>query len=283
MEKLNLKTNSNLNLADLLAKIKNDSNVKPLLNDLKVTDEEIITYYELFNYYVTINQKCFHCQNKNECNHSTKGMIYQIVRDQYQELTDNFTICKFYQDYYTRKNNLLFTTFNVEELLDESQKNFILDNVALLGKEFTTKIISLLKGQRISGAFLQLKDSKIRLKLLKSLAFGLLLKYQVCIVKFSDLLKEIKNDFKYTDKEDTFSLVLKSDILIIDGLGNESITTWSRDEVLLSLLDNRLQSDKTTILCSEFSLDELAKSYKISYNDEAKAQHLIDKILEIKK
>ena len=71
--------------------------------------------------------------------------------------------------------------------------------------------------------------------------------------------------------------------MILDGLGNEAITTWSRDEILLSILDNRLQSDKITILCSEFSLDDLKKLYKVNYNDEVKVNQIIEKINEIKK
>ena len=49
----------------------------------------------------------------------------------------------------------------------------------------------------------------------------------------------------------------------------------------MSLLDNRIQSDKTTILCSEFSLEELKKIYKINYNDDVKSNQIIDKINEI--
>ena len=55
------------------------------------------------------------------------------------------------------------------------------------------------------------------------------------------------------------------------------------DYDILSILDNRLQSDKITILCSEFSLEELRKLYKITNNDEVKVNQIIEKINEIKK
>ena len=95
-------------------------------------------------------------------------------------------------------------------------------------------------------------------------------------------VKVIKSEFKITGNN-TYQTVIDSDILVIDGLGNEAITTWSRDEILLSILDNRLQSDKITILCSEFSLDDLKKLYKVNYNDEVKVNQIIEKINEIKK
>ena len=92
----------------------------------------------------------------------------------------------------------------------------------------------------------------------------------------------IKSEFKITGNN-TYQTIIDSEILILDGLGNEAITTWSRDEILLSILDNRLQSDKITILCSEFSLDDLKKLYKVNYNDEVKVNQIIEKINEIKK
>ena len=144
------------------------------------------------------------------------------------------------------------------------------------------KIISIQKGIKVNGAYLQVANSKIRLKLVKSLAYALLANHNVSIVKFSDLLKVIKSEFKITGNN-TYQTIIDSEILILDGLGNEAITTWSRDEILLSILDNRLQSDKITILCSEFSLDDLKKLYKVNYNDEVKVNQIIEKINEIKK
>ena len=75
--------------------------------------------------------------------------------------------------------------------------------------------------------------------------------------------------------------MLDCEILVIDGLGNESITNWSRDEILLSILDNRIQLDKTTILCSEYSIEQLKKIYKIGYSDAIKVEQLIEKIKEL--
>ena len=98
----------------------------------------------------------------SNCDHSTKGHRYGLKRDFANQLTDYFTICDIYKEYYNRKKNLLLTTFNEEELLDESQKNFILDNASMLGMDFVGKIIAILEGQNVNGAYLQLSNSKIR-------------------------------------------------------------------------------------------------------------------------
>ena len=114
------------------------------------------------------------------------------------------------------------------------------------------------------------------------LAYGLLLNHKVTIVKFSDFLKIIKSEFKVKDGPTAFKTAMESDVLIIDGIGNEAISTWSRDDILLSLLDNRQQMDKTTILTSEYEIEDLKKLYKIGYNDDIKVNQLIEKIKDIK-
>ena len=280
MEKLNLNYN-NLNFDEILSFIKNSSLGKQLIEELKLSDKEIIDHYELINNYIKINKRCENCKSMSNCDHSTKGHRYGLKRDLDNQLTDYFTICNLYKEYYIKKKNLLYTTFNEEDLLDESQKNFIIDNVNILGMDFVKKIINIQKGIKVSGAYLQISNSKIRLKLVKSLSYALLSNHNVSVVKFSDLLKVIKSEFKITGNN-TYQTVIDSDILVIDGLGNEAITTWSRDEILLSILDNRLQSDKITILCSEFSLEDLKKLYKINYNDEVKVNQIIDKINQIR-
>ena len=280
MEKLNLNYN-NLNFDEILSFIKNSSLGKQLIEELKLSDKEIIDHYELINNYIKINKRCENCKSMSNCDHSTKGHRYGLKRDLDNQLTDYFTICNLYKEYYIKKKNLLYTTFNEEDLLDESQKNFIIDNVNILGMDFVKKIINIQKGIKVRGAYLQISNSKIRLKLVKSLSYALLSNHNVSVVKFSDLLKVIKSEFKITGNN-TYQTVIDSDILVIDGLGNEAITTWSRDEILLSILDNRLQSDKITILCSEFSLEDLKKLYKINYNDEVKVNQIIDKINQIR-
>ena len=279
MEKINLDYNKDLNYEEILNNLKSNKLIKNLINELQLTNQDIINNFDLLNNYAKINKKCLNCNSRHNCDHSTKGHKYELKKENDYYLTDYFTICDFYKDYYIRKNNLVFTTFKEEDLLDDSQKNFVIDNASMLGMDFVKKVISIQKHEKVNGAFLQMKNSKLRLKLINSLSYGLLINHKMSVVKFSDLLKIIKSEFK--GSTNSFNIVLESDILLIDGLGNESITTWSRDEILMSLLDNRIQNDKITILCSEFSLEELKKIYKINYNDDVKANQIIDKINEI--
>lgn len=283
LKKINLKYNGDFDYDEIIKSIKANKTACLLIEKLHLNDNDIKNNYELINNYVKYNDDCLTCNKMENCHHSTKGYVYELIKNDDNTFSDMFSICDKYKDYYTRKKNLIYTTFNEKELLDSSLKSFVIDNANLLGIEFVKKIIDILNFKKSNGAFLSISNSKIRIQLIKSLTYNLLLKNKLSVVKFSDMLKDIKSDFKSNNTQNTFKIIIESDILIIDGLGNESITSWSRDEILLSLLDNRLQNDKVTILCSEFSLDELKKLYRINYNDEAKANQIIEKIKEIKK
>lgn len=282
MEKLNLKITTEVDENAILARIKDNPIAQSVIEKLNLSDEQIKNNYEIINAYIEDNQHCFVCKSRNECKNSSKGMHYGLKIDEQGLLVNYISICPYFVDYYKKEKNLIYTTFNKESVLDDSQKSFLFDNIQLFGNRFVYQITKLLKNEQTTGAFLKLTDSKLRLKLVQSLANILLLSHKVMIIKFSDFVKEIKRDFKNYERIDYLDLAANSEVLIIDGLGNEAISSWSRDEVLLSILDNRLQNDKATILCSSYDLDELEKIYRLSANDELKVKQIIEKINIIK-
>ena len=78
-----------------------------------------------------------------DCKHSTLGHRYGLKRDDDNDLTDYFTIWNYYKNYYSRKNNLIYTTFLEDSILDDSQKRFILDNPQLVGLNCIKRIIQI--------------------------------------------------------------------------------------------------------------------------------------------
>ncbi|WP_331835886.1 hypothetical protein [Erysipelothrix piscisicarius] len=70
-------------------------------------------------------------------------------------------------------------------------------------------------------------------------------------------------------------------MLVLDDLGAEPITSWSRDEILLSILNERLENKKKTIITSNYSPDMLVDLYKLDNkgtSDEIRAKRLVDRI-----
>jgi primosomal protein DnaI len=51
------------------------------------------------------------------------------------------------------------------------------------------------------------------------------------------------------------------DLLIIDDLGNEKITDWSKEEVIFPLIETRLRNNKPLIINSDYAFNELKSLY----------------------
>lgn len=102
------------------------------------------------------------------------------------------------------------------------------------------------------------------------------------IVYFPELLRDIKNDFdNYGDRIEYLEDV---DILLIDDIGAEKVTEWSRDEILGTILQKRMNNYKTTFFTSNLNMEELEVHLQgkgATIDDEVKARRIIERIKQL--
>ena len=74
--------------------------------------------------------------------------------------------------------------------------------------------------------------------------------------------------------------VKKAEILILDDIGAEQMSTWVRDEVLQVILQHRMQESLPTFFTSNFNLEELEGHFSASRNgDETwQAKRLMERV-----
>ena len=76
--------------------------------------------------------------------------------------------------------------------------------------------------------------------------------------------------------------VKEVDVLVLDNLGDEKISEWTRDDIISGILDYRIKNDLLTYITSSYTLDELAKLYDVSKTNsdvgKIKAGKFIEKI-----
>ena len=58
------------------------------------------------------------------------------------------------------------------------------------------------------------------------------------------------------------------DYLLLDEIGEENVTAWSRDEILLTILSYRLLNHLPTFFTSLYDYHELKKIYTLKKSDE---------------
>ena len=101
------------------------------------------------------------------------------------------------------------------------------------------------------------------------------------IIYFPELLREIKGDFdSYADKMEYLQAV---DLLLIDDIGAEKVTEWGRDEILGTILQSRMNNNKTTFLTSNLTIEDLEEHLIInsSSEDKVKARRIIERIKQL--
>ena len=116
-----------------------------------------------------------------------------------------------------------------------------------------------------------------------SAAFNELAKKRVTteIAYLPELLRDLKADFDlFGDRIDYLENV---DLLLIDDIGAEKVTEWSRDEILGTILQHRMNNYKTTFFTSNLNIEELEQHLLINSNaDElVKARRIIERIKQL--
>ena len=91
--------------------------------------------------------------------------------------------------------------------------------------------------------------------------------YDVGICHFPTFLLDMKAAFNSNDADSYLKNILDIPYLLIDGLGEENITSWSRDEVLLTILSYRNINNLTTFFTSMFDIEDLNDVYLLRRND----------------
>lgn len=101
------------------------------------------------------------------------------------------------------------------------------------------------------------------------------------IVYFPELLRDIKSDFDtFANRIDYLENV---DLLLIDDIGAEKVTEWSRDEILGTILQKRMNNYKTTFFTSNLNIEELERHLRMSNysDDEIKARRIIERVKQL--
>ena len=132
------------------------------------------------------------------------------------------------------------------------------------------------KGLYLSGNFGSGKSYIVSACLNKLVEDG----YTAAMIYYPEFLRTLKSSFDSNDFEEQYDYARKSDLLLLDDIGAENVTAWSRDEILGPILQYRMDNNLPTFFTSNLSLDELEVSLSEGKNsvDKVKAKRIIERI-----
>lgn len=99
------------------------------------------------------------------------------------------------------------------------------------------------------------------------------------IVYYPEFLRSLKESFG-GDYKDKFHYIRHVDVLLLDDIGAEVVSSWGRDEILGSILQYRMEEGLPTFFTSNLTLEELEEHLSMSNRgvEKVKARRIIERI-----
>ena len=101
-----------------------------------------------------------------------------------------------------------------------------------------------------------------------------------------EFLREMKQSIQDQTLNEKIDFVKRAPVLILDDFGAESMSAWTRDEVLGTILQYRMAEQLPTFFTSNFSYDELEHHLTYSQRGEkevVKAARIMERIRTVSK
>ena len=103
------------------------------------------------------------------------------------------------------------------------------------------------------------------------------------IIFWPEYLVNLKSSFGQSDYQEKIDKIKKVPLLLVDDIGAETTTSWSRDEVLCPIMQYRMQEGLPTFFTSNLDIDLLEQHLATSKNgiEEVKAKRVIERIIAL--
>ena len=259
---------------------------KEYVDNLDISSDILIKYTSSIEDCVIENNNCKNCPGLKNCPNILKGHVYTAIEDG-NNLNFSYIPCDKLikeENTYAYKKNI--TCFDLPKEISEASfsKAYRDDNKRLpIFKYFKEFMDSYLKDKKGKGLYLSGSFGSGKTYLVAAL-FNELAKKNIssALVYYPELLRSLKSSFG-SDYEEKFDFIKTVPILLLDDIGAENTTSWSRDEVLGPILQYRMEEELPTFFTSNLTLSELEASLSItnSGTEKVKAKRIIERIKQL--
>lgn len=236
-----------------------------------------------FKDYVEQRKQCEHCAGLNVCRQKTCG--YVIDLEYHNALQKNLCACSYMrarQKLLAHKrcfticdmsDTQLMHRFSDIQLMNEKPSYISLVNEMVLACKNDSKEGFYLCGEPGTGkTYLACCFVNEMAHQGKKVAFVNVSNF------FSTLKGKMYDKDAFTKQIDAIRL---ADVAVFDDIGGESVSNWSRDEILLPILNERMENKRVTLFTSNYNLQNIEKYYAVNskiVNDMVGAKRLVERM-----
>ena len=259
---------------------------KEYLEKLPIKEETLMKYTSSLEDAFSEYQNCKNCKTLACCKNKVAGYCYQPEKDK-NIINFSYVACKWNQismkeNAYKENLELFDMPIDIKEA---SLKDVYTDDKSRVPiiryfKEFMDKYA---QNESPKGLYLTGSFGSGKTYLIAALLNEMAKKKTVCaLVYYPEFLRSLKASFQ-TDYSEKFNFIKKAPILLLDDIGAENESNWSRDEVLGPILQYRMQNHLTTFFTSNLTIDELEQALSVTSSgvDKVKARRIIERIKQL--
>ena len=259
---------------------------KKYLELLNIEENLLMKYTSLLEDAYQEFEHCKKCKGLEFCQNQMTGYLTK-PEQQFKAINFTYVACK-YKKQEIEENEYInhLSYYNMpKEFEKASFKDIYKDDKARMPviKYFKEFIDQYMKNEPVKGLYLNGSFGSGKTYLISAL-FNEMAKRKVecASVYYPELLRDLKASFNDNYKE-KFNSIMKSPLLLLDDIGAENSSAWSRDEVLGPILQYRMDYGLPTFFTSNLTLEELEKNLSTTNNgvDSVKARRIIERIKQL--
>ncbi len=259
---------------------------KSFRETLDIKDETLMKYTSQLEEASIEYHNCKNCKNLETCKNSIKGYKYTPIKEK-DIINFSYEMCSKKQEEEDtlayQKNLELFDM--PKDIREANFKNIYKDDKARLPiiKYFKEFINDYKKEEKPKGLYLNGSFGSGKTYLIAAL-FNEMAKKEIrsALIYYPEFLRSLKASFN-SDYSEKFNYIKKVPLLLLDDIGAENTSSWSRDEVLGPILQYRMEEHLPTFFTSNLTLEELEKNLSITTSgvDKVKARRIIERIKQL--
>ncbi len=260
-----------------------NSDFKKYMDSLNIEEETLMKYTSSLEDSFNEIINCSKCSNLLNCTNSVKGYRLTPIKEKDTIIFSYITCNKKNNELDNNKYMANIELFDMpKEIMKASFKDLYKDDklripVIKYFKEFMEDIENK-KGLYLNGSFGSGKTYLIAALFNEMAKKGT----KSVLVYYPEFLRSLKASFN-TDYNERFNTVKKVPLLLLDDIGAENCSAWSRDEVLGPILQYRMDQNLKTFFTSNLTIEELEQTLSITNNgvDKVKARRIIERIKQL--